>query len=76
MLIFENCHRFIWELERYRWDDYTGKSKDKKDKKQKPIDKDDHFIENAGRFLIENLSFIEMQDEIDYIEDDIPFDPY
>lgn len=53
MYVFENCTRTIWELEHYRWDEWSGKSSDKKDRKEKPIDKDDHMVEDIGRFLIQ-----------------------
>jgi len=58
LYIFSNCERLIWELQRYRWDDWSGKIGDKKDKKQKPIDKDDHMIENLGRLLFQEPRYI------------------
>ena len=55
--IFDTCQRTIFEFEHYRWDEWTGKVRDKKDAKQKPIDKDDHMIENLGRCLIQEPRF-------------------
>ena len=58
--VFENCERLIWEMEHYRWDEWTGKTGDRKDRKEKPVDKDDHMIENLGRALISEHHFYEM----------------
>lgn len=57
LYVFETCPRTIFEFEHYRWDEWTGKSADKKDRKEKPIDKDDHMIEDLGRFLIQEPIF-------------------
>lgn len=57
--IFDNCERMIWEMEHYRWDEYTGKSADKHMAKERPVDKDDHMIENLGRGLIQEPTFVE-----------------
>lgn len=56
--VFDTCKHSIWEIEHYRWDNWTGKTADKKDPKPKPIDKDDHHVENIGRFLVKEHSFI------------------
>lgn len=53
MYIFDTCNRTTFEMEHYRWDEYTGKAVDKHNQKQKPVDKDDHMIENIGRILIQ-----------------------
>jgi phage terminase large subunit-like protein len=52
LYIFDNCQRLIYEMEHYRWDDWSGKTRDNKNAKEKPIDKDDHEIECAGRSLL------------------------
>lgn len=70
------CKRHIWEMQHYRWDEWTGRSADKHGQKQKPLDKDDHMIENLGRFLFAGHEFIRRQkknEEIKPINDD-PFD--
>lgn len=51
LFIFASCVRTIWEIEGYVWDNWKGKTADNKDKKQKPVDKDDHMIEALGRLL-------------------------
>lgn len=55
--IFDFCKRTIFEFEHYRWDEWIGKIADKRDKKEKPVDKDDHMIENLGRCLIQEPVF-------------------
>ena len=57
LYIFENCERTIWELEHYRWAEWKGKTGEDRNKKEKPIDKDDHMIENLGRALISEHQF-------------------
>jgi len=60
LYIFDTCKRTIFEFEHYRWDEWTGKTADKRDRKEKPVDKDDHMIENLGRALISEHQFVEM----------------
>ena len=75
LYIFENCQRTIYEFEHYRWDEWLGKSADKHDQKQKPVDKDDHMIENVGRGLFSEPVFIPMRQEQEtYIAPQ--YDPY
>lgn len=75
LYIFENCLRTVWEFEHYRWDEWTGRSADKHSPKPKPLDKDDHMIEDIGRFLFREPTFIPYieQSSQDYR---INFDPY
>lgn len=56
--VFDTCQRTIFEMEHYRWQEYTGKSADLHDPKAKPVDKDDHMIENLGRALYNEPVFI------------------
>ena len=55
--VFSTCTRTIYEMEHYQWDDWSGKLADRRGEKQTPIDKDDHMIENLGRFLIQEPRF-------------------
>jgi hypothetical protein len=57
IFIFSNCVRTVKELQNYVWDEYVGKGADEKDPKAKPKDKDDHFVENLHRLVLEQ-SFI------------------
>jgi hypothetical protein len=71
--IFDTCQRLIWEMSHYRWDDWSGKNADKHGAKQKPLDKDDHCIENLGRFLFDEqpfISYIEAQETHEEPNDD------
>lgn len=54
LYVFETCERTIWEIEHYRWQEWTGKTADQKNRKEKPVDKDDHMVECLGRFCIQN----------------------
>ena len=58
LYIFESCPRVIYEFEHYRWEEWQGKSAEKHDRKEKPVDKDDHMIESIGRGLIIEPRFI------------------
>lgn len=73
--VFETCQRTIWEMEHYRWDEWTGRSADKKNRKERPIDKDDHMIENLGRALIQEPQFqpIVTRENVNYEQN---YDPY
>jgi len=59
IFFFQNCLRHIYEMEHYRWDEWSGKTADKKGKKEKPVDKDDHMVENLGRFLLQGHKYVD-----------------
>lgn len=59
VFIFENCTRTIWEMQHYRWDEWKGKTGENRNRKEKPVDKDDHMIECLGRALISGHVFYE-----------------
>lgn len=58
--IFDTCVRTIWEVEHYQWDDWRGKAAERKSPMEKPMDKDDHMIENLGRLLVQEAAFAPM----------------
>lgn len=58
LYIFDTCGRTIWEMEHYRWQEFTGKSADLHNPKEAPVDKDDHMVENLGRALYNEISFV------------------
>jgi len=60
LFIFDTCERTIYEFGHYQWDDWRGKMAERKDPKEKPMDKDDHMIENLGRILLRELTFVPM----------------
>lgn len=55
--IFDTCKVTIKEIEGYRWDEHTGAGSDKHGPKEKPIDKDDHMVENLGRALLDEPQY-------------------
>ena len=61
LYVFNTCERTIWELEHYQWDDWRGKAAERKAPMEKPMDKDDHMIENLGRILLREFSFVERE---------------
>ena len=75
LYIFDTCVRTIFELEHLRWDDWTGKTAEKKGQKEKVMDKDDHTIENIGRLLIQEPTFREVARGVG-VADDPVYDPY
>lgn len=60
LYIFDTCHRLIQELEHLIWDDWRGRAAERKSPMEKPVDKDDHMIENLGRILVQELPFCPM----------------
>ncbi len=76
LYIFDTCVRTIYEFEHLRWDEWVGsRVSEKKDPKEKAIDKDDHTIENIGRILIIEPEFREVPTGSG-IADDPEYDPY
>ena len=77
LYFFDTCQRTIWEMEHYRWDDWSGKVADRRDRKEKPMDKDDHMIENLGRGLFQEPQFVPFQGRgsVGEVKTDF-FDPY
>lgn len=59
LYVLAHCTRLIWEFDHYRWDNWKGRTAENKGLKQKPVDKDDHLIEDLGRLLIQEPVFIE-----------------
>jgi len=79
LYVFDTCKNMVYEFWHYRWDDWSWKNKDKHWLKEKPLDKDDHYIECLWRILINEPRFIPYQTE--NINNNISFwakelDPY
>lgn len=72
--VFDTCERTIFEIEHYRWDEWSGKMADKKGQKERPIDKDDHMIEDLGRILYSEPAFVPWVRQV--VSHDVSFDPY
>jgi hypothetical protein len=54
---FDTCPKSIFEVEHWRWDEWTGKQVDRHNKKETTVDKDDHSIENIGRIMLQEPKF-------------------
>lgn len=76
LYIFDTCKHTIYEFEHYRWDEWLGKMAERKDRKEKTVDKDDHFIENIGRILIQNPVFIPMPKRSQNVNERKSYDPF
>lgn len=76
LYVFDMNERTIFEFEHYRWQEYTGKQADLHNSKERPVDKDDHMIENLGRGLIFEPKFVEMPDTASVIYTPPSLDPY
>lgn len=77
LYVFDTCPRTIYEFEHLRWDEWQGKIAEKKDQKEKTIDKDDHMIENIGRILIQEPQFYPMPTPGNSgIAEDPDYDPF
>jgi phage terminase large subunit-like protein len=63
LYILDTCRGTINQLNSYVWDNYHGKSADEKQPKPKPKDKNDHFVENVHRLVMENYQFEPIRDK-------------
>lgn len=59
LYVFSTCERHIYEFTHWQWEDWRGSTREYKDPREKPMDKDDHMMENIGRVIIEDLPFQE-----------------
>jgi len=52
LFVFENCARFRFEIMHYRWSNWSKNISPSKPIRQKPVDKDDHMMENLYRICL------------------------
>jgi hypothetical protein len=64
LFVFPHCTRTRWEFLNWMWDDWRGITAERKDPRDKPQDKDDHMMENLGRFFLEGISYSEPIEEV------------
>lgn len=76
IFIFDTCQRTIYEMEHYRWQEWKGKSAGEKSPNEKPVDKDDHMIENLGRALIQEPTFEPLTQNLGGTSEIPALDPY
>lgn len=73
IFITANCTRFRYEITRYSWDDWKKDTENTKGQKQKPVDRDDHMMENWYRlenaFSVYEESYDAYKDPEEIIEE-------
>lgn len=60
IFLFNNLERLVWELGRYQWADWSGRSAETRSPKEKPKDKDDHCIEAMHRIVLQDPHYRNM----------------
>lgn len=64
LAVARNCERFRFEITRYTWGEWMRSARLVKGEKQKPIDKDDHMMENLYRIVLFQPEYVaELDDE-------------
>jgi len=87
LYFFSSCTRSIWEMEHWQYGEWTGKTAQTRSPNEKPVDKDDHCIEDIGRCLLTDTHFSPMIEEVQnygtqFVDDTAPaispatVDPY
>ena len=57
LYVFKSCQETLREFENYVWDEYKGRTREEKEPKNSPRDKDDHMLENLYRILLFNPKY-------------------
>lgn len=73
---FDTCKRTIWEAQHWQYNEWSGKSQEKKDPSEKPQDKDDHMMENLGRAFLNDTGFVPYYELISTPMRKVDLDPY
>lgn len=60
LYVFDTCVRTIWEFEHWQYNEWKGKSTETRNQSEKPMDKDDHMMEDLGRFFLDQPHFEQM----------------
>jgi len=55
--ITENCRNTVWEAKRYMYDEWAGRTKDKRDPKEDVRKKDDHLMDATRYVIQENIQY-------------------
>jgi len=78
LYVFENCKRFIYEIEHLRWQEWRGRTGMERNRKDVPVDKDDHTLECLGRILVNEPTFREpvIRHHRHSVIKEADFDPY
>ena len=70
LFITDNCARTRFEMTHYRWQSWSKNAAPAREVKQKPVDKDDHMMEDLRRLVTFNPQFVSgsaAQEEYDNI---------
>lgn len=67
LFVFPHCTRTRWEFLNWMWDDWRGISAERNDPRDKPQDKNDHMMENLGRFFLEGVTYSEPVEEVERV---------
>ena len=51
LYVCKRCVRFLWEIKHYIWAGWKGRTADGRQERQRPQDKDDHFMELTRRMI-------------------------
>lgn len=62
LFFFDTCPVAINQTAHWQWDNWRNKTAMTKKLKEKPVDKDDHMIEDLGRVLLSGATFQTMPD--------------
>lgn len=79
LFVFDYCARTIWEFEHWIYQALSSKSAERHNPSDKPIDKDDHMMENLGRAFLANIEFVPYyppNQSNSYESEEINLDPY
>lgn len=76
LYVFDTCQRFIWEMTHWQWEEWSGRSSEMKDPKEKPQDANDHLIEDLGRILLAEFTWTEPRGYRDGVIREVEIDPY
>lgn len=63
LFIAKNCENTRREITHYAWDNWSKNTSQTKGEKQRPVDKDDHFMENMYRLVVIEPNFIPYRHE-------------
>ena len=61
LYVFDTCTVCIKQLEEYVWQEWKGPAKDTKQLNARPVDRNDHNVENLQRLLLHEPTFVHFQ---------------
>ena len=75
LMVFSDLTRTRWEHGKYRYPEWRGFLRDERAPREKPIDKDDHMMENMRRIVEycwdNDFKMIERESKVDFVLDKI-----